>query len=246
MIDVQYIADLAEERSFYLFPGHTGEEMKKLRGLSVVRFKVSESGYESMVNEELEFPTLVEVALELLRGSMRLLTVFVELTPKKKSKLRSHKGLLYGLQKKLPGARFVQKEFDLSEGNSQFAGLLALDVWSIPVFAEYLLISQFFFGLIIPEKNAHFLPEKETEGLLEKLYALMKPEVIKGEIDEGVVIPTIAEWGMLLFRIGSDGRDRPYLEFYGLRELVDAEIRQWLLPSLDERFYLRRCQPNYD
>lgn len=239
MIDVEYIANLAEEDDYYLFPEYAGAKMRQLEGLSVVSLRISSAGFDSMVNEALELPALMEFALFRLQEFNRLYAAFVELTPKRKSRLRSYKGMLYGLHKELPEARFVQKEFDLPEGYSQFAGLLALENYAIPFFARHLLISPFFFGLIIPENLLHKSP---AEDLLDKLYALMTPEINRGDLNEAKVMTHIADWRMMIFRTMTDGQDRQYLEFYGRREQVEPTIVRFLLPRMKEKFYFRGAQ----
>jgi len=236
MIDIQYIPNLAEEDAYYLFPEYAGTDMKQFERIAVVSLRISRTGLEDVVNQDLEFPVLVKTALNILEQSNHLYAAFVELTPKKKSRLRSYKGLLYGLHKQVENASFFQKEIELSDGYSQFAGLLTLDDAIISFFVRHLMISQFFCGFVLPEKLHHY---QSTEDFLERLYPFMMSDASSGEGKEAALISKLADWQLLMFRLMVDGQDQEYLEFYGRQERIESGILQFLLPRLKEHFYIR-------
>ena len=154
MIDLLHIASLAEEEPYYLLSGISNREREGIKGISVIQLKIIEPDFDSMINEELEFPKLLEISIGTLQSIHKVFAVFAELSPKKRSKLRSYKGMFYGLKKYIPEKKFLHKEFNLPNGYSQFAGLLELDSTTTSFFIENLRISSFAFGLIVPEESS--------------------------------------------------------------------------------------------
>lgn len=94
-------------------------------------------------------------------------------------------------------------------------------------------------ALKLPALSENLFHKLTAEDLLDKLYALLTPEINRGNLNEAKVITRIADWRMLLFRTMTDGQDRQYLEFYGRREQVEPTIVRFLLPRLKENFYFR-------
>lgn len=246
MIDLLHITNLAEEKSYYLLSGLPKKEKVGAEGISVIRLKIIEAGFESIINEELEFPKLLETSIETLQNTYNIFAVFVGLSPEKKSKLRSYKGMFYGLKKYIPEKKFLHKEFSLPNGYSQFAGLLDLDSITTSFFIEHLLISSFAFGLILPEESSGLFSKERKEQLLDTLYSQIIPDQSEGSIEYIKAVVATSNLGMALFRITTDGQDNQYLEFYGPTHLIDATINNTLLPCLKKHFYIRQRQSSID
>ncbi len=242
MIDIIHIKNLAAEDSHYLFSSLSDIEKEKLDGIAAVHLVVKEPGFESMINEASELPSLLRAILIDLVGSHKLLAAFIELSPKKKSRLRSHKGILYGLKKQVPGKKFSKREFDIQNNFSQFGALLDLDAYTIPFFLENLLISIFSFGLILPEESLYYSSDTAKEKLLEEFFPLMVSGKPDGYVNYIKGIVGLLDLQLLLFRTTTDGQDNQYLEFYGPRPMIEAKIIEELIPHLNEKFYLRQQQ----
>lgn len=245
MIDVQYISDERSLSEYYLFSGGKEEDMQLLANISITRLKVREAGFDSMINEELEFQKLTEVSLTYFLTSHEILALFVEGMPAPKRKLRSYAGMFYRLKRQLGDELFIEQELSLPGNKSLFVGMMKVEVPVISVFLKELISSRFIIG-ILKERDKEQL--QTNEELLNCFYK----ETISIEKEKHVRINWLKGIHLLcgdnniVFRLASDGQDNQYLEFYGPHELIESRIINTLLPRLKEHFYLRRRQPWMD
>lgn len=87
MIDLLHIASLAEEEPYYLLSGISNREREGIKGISVIQLKIIEPDFDSMINEELEFPKLLEISIGTLQSIHKVFAVFAELSPKREASL---------------------------------------------------------------------------------------------------------------------------------------------------------------
>ncbi|MCO6487787.1 MAG: hypothetical protein J5I98_05175 [Phaeodactylibacter sp.] len=236
MIDLQYISDQKELLDYYLFRGANHEDKQGLKDFSIAILKVSQAGFDSMVNEELEFQKLLEVSLEFLLPAHELFALFVERSPALKKKSRSYAGMFYRLKRELGEELFEELELDLPGNKSLFIGLMKVEMPALSIFLNQLTSSSFVFGILKEREKAL------QENMLARFYGeavfIEKEKHVRINWLKGVKL--LCGDDNLVFRLASDGQDNQYLEFYGPSALVDARIKNNLLPCLKEHFYLRR------
>lgn len=242
MIDIHNISDQKGLSEYYLFSGAREEDKQALNNISIARLKVCEAGFDSMINEELEFQKLLEVSLAFFLPSQEILALFVEGLPAPKRKLRSYAGIFYRLKRELGKELFTEQELDLPGNQSLFIGMMKVERAVLPIFLDKLTSSRFIFGILM-ERG------KERRQNNEEILASFYEEAVFIEKEKHVRINWLKGINLLcsdsniIFRLASDGQDNQYLEFYGSRALIDARINNALLPRLEAHFYLRRRQP---
>lgn len=245
MIDVQYISDKKALSEYYLFSGAEEEGIQMISNLSLTRLKVHEAGFDSMINEALEFQKLIEESLVHFLPTHEILALFVEGIPAPRRKLRSCAGMFYRLKRQLGDELFIEQELELPGDKSLFVGMMKVEMPVLSVFLGELISSRFIIG-ILKERDKEQL--QTNEELLNCFYK----ETISIEKEKHVRINWLKGIRLLcgdnniVFRLASDGQDNQYLEFYGPHELIESRIINTLLPRLKEHFYLRRRQPWMD
>ena len=245
MIDIQYISDQKELQEYYLFSGENEDGKQILNDIIITSLKVCEAGFDSIINEELEFQKLLEVSLTFFLPSHEIFALFVEGSPAPKRKLRSYAGMFYRLKRELGEELFTEQELDLPGNKSLFIGMMKVEMRVLPIFLKKLTSSRFVFGILM-ERN------KDQPQTMDEILARFYEEAVSIEKEIHIRInwlqgiSLLCENNNLVFRLPSDGQDNQYLEFYGSRALTGARINNALLPRLKEHFYMRRRQPWID
>lgn len=246
MIDIQYISDQKELQEYYLFSGANGGGKQILNDIIIASLKVCEAGFDSIINEELEFQKLLEVSLTFFLPSHEIFALFVESSPVPKRKLRSYAGMFYRLRKEFGEELFTECEMDLPDNKSLFIGMMKVEMPVLQTFLnKQLTSSRFVFGILKESGKAR---RQNNDEILSSFYE----EAVYIEKEKHIRINWLKGINLLcgdnniIFRLASDGGDNQYLEFYGPSTMMESSIKNTLLPRLKEHFYLRRRQPWMD
>jgi len=223
MVRIERTTNILESPGMYPATGLTDDQRARL-----TRFTQIEFIFEDLPGPERK-DFLREIIL-LLLPDYDIWLVLVEPSPRKRSRIRSHKKMFYEVRKDIDPEDRYEEEVDTGQGESLMAGLVRMNKKSLDFWLESLLFSNLRFVYFVKRVTSPSVIA-DPEQFLQKIVDLRLPESGIAFLNYPRIIADFADENSSLARLRATGADEEIMQFW----VSDPAILKLLL-QLEARY----------